>query len=187
MAYDLKIIQRYLRRLLMKPALLLMLLVGLVLLVYFNLSPQLQGQSGDQQVESSRLAAASDGVPNNGAASPGLVLDISVHSLEELRVLLDRAEKLAMRPQPQGETSGVVLVLHGPEVEFFAISNYSRYKDVVDQAARLDAFDVVDVKICRSMMERLGVGRDDIPAFIEQVPYGPGEVERLVREGYVYF
>jgi len=31
------------------------------------------------------------------------------------------------------------------------------------------------------------VDRDDIPAFIEQVPYGPGEVERLVREGYVYF
>jgi intracellular sulfur oxidation DsrE/DsrF family protein len=37
------------------------------------------------------------------------------------------------------------------------------------------------------MMDRQGIARDDIPAFIEQVPYGPGEVERLVREGYVYF
>jgi len=165
-----------------------MLFVGLVLLAYYNLSPQLQEQSGDQLTEPARLDTASGtGLPNNGAALQRLVLDISVHSLEELKVVLDRAEKLAMRPQPQGERARVVLVLHGPEVEFFAISNYPRYKDVVDQAARLDAFDVVDVKICRSMMERLGVGRDDIPAFIEQVPYGPGEVERLVREGYVYF
>ena len=100
---------------------------------------------------------------------------------------IDRAEEVAARPQSQGEKAAVVLVLHGPEVEFFAISNYPRYKDIVDQAARLDAFDVVDVKICQSMMERLGVEREDIPAFIEQVPYGPGEVERLVREGYVYF
>jgi intracellular sulfur oxidation DsrE/DsrF family protein len=172
----------------MKQVLLPMLFVGLVLLAYYNLSPQLQEQSGDQLTEPARLDTASGtGLPNNGAALQRLVLDISVHSLEELKVVLDRAEKLAMRPQPQGERARVVLVLHGPEVEFFAISNYPRYKDVVDQAARLDAFDVVDVKICRSMMERLGVGRDDIPAFIEQVPYGPGEVERLVREGYVYF
>jgi intracellular sulfur oxidation DsrE/DsrF family protein len=188
MAYDLHFVQRYHRRLPMKPALLLLLLAGLVLLVYFNHSPLLPGQPGEQQVDLNRADAASGtGLPNNGAASQGLVLDISVHSLEELRVLLDRAEELAMHPQPQGEKAGVVLVLHGPEVEFFAISNYSRYKDVVDQAARLDAFDVVDVKICRTMMQRLGVEPDDIPAFIEQVPYGPGEVERLVTEGYVYF
>jgi intracellular sulfur oxidation DsrE/DsrF family protein len=188
MAYALKSAQRCHLTLPMKQVLLAMFFVGLVLLAYYNLAPQLQGQSGDQLTEPARLGAASGpGLPNNGAALQRLVLDISVHSLEELKVVLDRAEKLAMRPQPQGEKAGVVLVLHGPEVEFFAISNYSRYKDVVDQAARLDAFDVVDVKICRTMMQRLGVEPDDIPAFIEQVPYGPGEVERLVTEGYVYF
>jgi intracellular sulfur oxidation DsrE/DsrF family protein len=189
MAHGLKSIQRYDRKPPMKPVLLLLLLLaGLVLLAYFDLAPQLQEQSGEQQLEPAPLDADSGaGAPDSGAVLPDLVLDISVHSLEELRVLLDRAEKLAMRPQPQGEKAGIVLVLHGPEVEFFAIGNYSRYKDVVDQAARLDASDVVDVKICRTMMERLGVERDDIPAFIEQVPYGPGEVERLVRKGYVYF
>ena len=70
---------------------------------------------------------------------------------------------------------------------FFTNENYARYKPLVDQAERLDAYDVVDVKICRSMMERQGIGSDDIPAFIEQVPYGPGEVQRLVRKGYIYF
>jgi intracellular sulfur oxidation DsrE/DsrF family protein len=36
-------------------------------------------------------------------------------------------------------------------------------------------------------MKIRGVERDDIPSFVEQVPLGPAEVERLAREGYVYF
>jgi intracellular sulfur oxidation DsrE/DsrF family protein len=188
MAYVRKDFQRYHGRPPMKRALLLVLFAGLLLLAYLILSPYFPGIISRPSVEAPGMEAATgNGFPGNGSVPQGMVLDVSVHSLDELLVLLDRAEELAMRPQPQGEKAGVVLVLHGPEVEFFAISNYPRYKDVVDQAARLDAFDVVDVKICRSMMERLGVGVDDIPAFIEQVPYGPGEVERLVREGYVYF
>ena len=172
----------------MKPALFLLLFAGLLSLLYVLLAPRLQGLSGDQQAELPRLdAAAGSEMPRKDAVPLGTVLDVSVHSLDELRVLLERAEELAMRPQPPGEKAGIVLVLHGPEVEFFAISNYPRYKEIVDRAARLDAFDVVDVKICRTMMEKLGVEQADIPAFIEQVPYGPGEVERLVREGYVYF
>jgi len=172
----------------MKPALLLVLLAGLLSLAGVLLAPWLQGLSGDRQAAVPRQEAAAAGEFLRKEATPhGMVLDVSVHSLDELRVLLDRAEKLAMRPQPPGEKAGVVLVLHGPEVEFFAIRNYPRYKDIVDKAARLDAFDVVDVKICRTMMEKLGVERDEIPAFIEQVPYGPGEVGRLVREGYLYF
>ena len=115
------------------------------------------------------------------------ILDISVHTLDGLRVLLDRAEQLAMTPRPEGEDASVVLVLHGPEIEFFSIRNYDRYRNIVDQAARLDAFDVVDVKICRTMMAIKGIPRDDIPSFIEQVPYGPAEIERLLRDGYVYF
>ena len=115
------------------------------------------------------------------------VLDISVHTIEGLRVLFDRAEELAMRPQAQGGDDRIVLVLHGPEVEFFSIKNYDKYRDIVDQAARLDAFDVVDVKICQTMMDMQGIERDDIPAFIEQVPVGPDEVDRLVQEGYVTF
>lgn len=115
------------------------------------------------------------------------VFDISVHSIEELEVLFDRAEEVARRPRPVGGDDSIVLVLHGPEVEFFAISNYDRYRSIVDRAARLDAFDVVDVKICRTMMQQYDIGADDIPAFIEQVPNGAVEVDRLTREGYTYF
>jgi len=121
-------------------------------------------------------------------AVPGkTVLDISVHTLDELRVVLDRAERLASRLLDETAAARIVLVLHGPEVEFFSRRNYAKYRDVVDQAARLDAMDIVDVKICRTMMNIKGVARDDIPAFIEQVPDGRVEVQRLLDSGYAYF
>jgi intracellular sulfur oxidation DsrE/DsrF family protein len=37
------------------------------------------------------------------------------------------------------------------------------------------------------MIGARGIEPMDIPSFIEQVPYGPGEVERLKQQGYVAF
>jgi intracellular sulfur oxidation DsrE/DsrF family protein len=56
----------------------------------------------------------------------------------------------------------------------------------VDQAARLDAAHVIEVKMCLTEMHHLGLRKEDIPGFIELVPYGPDEEERLRRSGYVY-
>jgi len=162
--------------------LLLIIAASLLLVLYLN---QQESEPVTDIAESGSVPSK-DVLPEAGVPNKA-VLDISVHTLDELKVLFDRAEQLALAPQPPGGEASVVLVLHGPEVEFFSISNYDRYKDIVDQAARLDAFDVVDVKICQTMMEIRGIPRDDIPAFIEQVPLGTVEVERLVREGYVYF
>ena len=174
-----------------KTVVLLLIAVPLLGLLFYASQP-LQ-ESGGSLAESAPDSNANeldlpaiDTLPQ-AALPEKAVIDISVHSIDELRVVLDRAEGLAMAPQPPGSSASVILVLHGPEVEFFAISNYDKYKDIVDQAARLDAFDVVDVRICQAMMEIKGIPRDDIPAFIEQVPLGPVEVERLVGEGYVYF
>lgn len=161
---------------------------ALLLAGYYLLQPgALQQPESSPQPGAADVADEPDTQADEQDTRVRAVLDISVHTIEGLRVLFDRAEQLAMRPQAQGVDDSIVLVLHGPEVEFFSIKNYDKYKDIVDQAARLDAFDVVDVKICQSMMGLRGVARDDIPAFIEQVPVGPDEVEQLVQEGYVTF
>ena len=141
----------------------------------------LSGSVTDERLAPVEAPLPADEVPEK------IVLDISVHTLEGLKILFDRAEELAMAPRPKGEDASVVLVLHGPEVEFFAIKNYDEYRDIVDQAARLDAFDVVDVRMCQTMMGERGIEQNDIPSFIELVPYGPGEVEQLKQEGYVAF
>ena len=172
----------------MKPLLSVVVIAGLLLAALWVTRQPDPGRGveitrPDTDAQSRSLPAPSPNAPVPARA----VLDISVHTIEELRVLLDRAEQLAMAPRPEGEEDSVVLVLHGPEVEFFAIGNYGEYRDIVDQAARLDAFDVVDVRICDTMLSEYGLGPDDIPSFIERVPFGPGEVERLRREGYVYF
>ena len=174
----------------MKQLFMFLLAAGLLmLLAYFYLHPverqEEQALPGNAVVESP--ATLPESLLPEEDESVRAVIDISVHTLEGLKVLFDRAEELAMRPQAQGEGASIVLVLHGPEVEFFAIGNYEKYKDIVDQAARLDAFDVVDVKICQTMLDARGIDRDDIPSFIEQVPVGPGEIDRLVRQGYVAF
>jgi hypothetical protein len=34
-------------------------------------------------------------------------------------------------------------------------------------------------------MRHLGIAPDQVPSFLHQVPYGPGEVERLLERGFV--
>jgi intracellular sulfur oxidation DsrE/DsrF family protein len=164
---------------------LLVVAILLGVLVYMYQAPAPDAASNG--AEPGATAADPPSRPPAATQATRGVLDISVHSIEELKVLFDRAEEFAQRPRPVGGQDSIVLVLHGPEVEFFAIPNYEEYRDIVDRAARLDAFEVVDVRICRTMMENYGLGPDDIPAFIEQVPDGAAEVERLTREGYTYF
>jgi intracellular sulfur oxidation DsrE/DsrF family protein len=133
------------------------------------------------------MTAADDKATDAADLPDRAVLDITVHTVEELQVLFERAETLAQTPRVSENNASVVLVLHGPEVEFFSTRNYDRYREIVDRAAHLDALDIVDVRICQTMMAARGIARDDIPPFIEQVPLGSVEVERLLDDGYVYF
>lgn len=174
----------------MKQLLGVVLAGGLLLVVAYVLflpGERQQGTAVTAEVVVEETLPAVEVTPEIEALPEKAVLDISVHTIEGLKVLFDRAEQLARMPRAKGEDASLVLVLHGPEVDFFSIKNYDKYKDIVDQAARLDAFDVVDVRICQTMIGVRGIEPMDIPSFIEQVPYGPGEVERLKQQGYVAF
>lgn len=123
-------------------------------------------------------------VPNDRAH---YLFRVSLHTPEELEGLLTRAEQLAKTTRPTNKQTGIALVLHGPEVEIFTRRNYDRHRTLVDRAARLDAEGIIEIKMCQTEMRSRGIREEDVPGFIELVPYGPDEEKRLQRRGYLYF
>lgn len=130
------------------------------------------------------------------ATEPGVedefVAVVKTHSLEELQQLLSKMQDFAddesdTSSSYQSSYGSVPLVLHGEEIEFFQRKNYSKYRQVIDLAAQLVAFDIIDVRVCETWMRRNGVKRSELPPFIKTVPNGPGEVKRLKAIGAVDF
>ena len=113
------------------------------------------------------------------------VFSVSLHSAKEIDKLLSRAEQLSTKIRVNRQHPSIALVLHGPELVFFKKENYKKYRQIVDRARRLDKKMVIDIKVCRTKMDELKIKKSDLPDFVDIVPYGPTEVERLVREGFV--
>lgn len=107
------------------------------------------------------------------------------HDLERALIRIDQlfsAEINAVQYDP------VVMVLHGPEVAIFLRDNYAEHKHLVDLAARLTAFGVLDIRVCETRMGVMGSSPQALVPFVGVVPFGPDEIEQLVDDqGYVYF
>ncbi len=118
----------------------------------------------------------------------GYLARVLLDSPEDLQKALLRAEELHARGDVAREDKALAFVLHGPEVQIFFKDNYQRYKPIVDLAAKLSAFNVVDVRVCETRIGLLGKSSENLPPFVQTVPFGPAEIKRLiVEEQYVYF
>lgn len=125
----------------------------------------------------------------NNQDSSRYLADIELHTVAELSRALQSVENhLQKRPVSSGRVAPVVFVLHGPEAKALLLSNYNQNQVLMDMAARLSAFELVDIRVCRTWMGGNGVDERDLPPFVTTVPYGPAEIERLLeQENYVYF
>lgn len=112
------------------------------------------------------------------------MFDVSDHSREELVALLKRADEVSTVSGTEAGNLDIALILHGPDIGWFAKQNYQRNKELVDLAARLDALKVIDLKVCQKAMDHYGYAESEIPDFIERVPYAPEEMRRLEGSGY---
>lgn len=132
--------------------------------------------------------AQSEEPPLSSANANGYVARILNDSPEEVADALSRAETLYSEGKlPQG-ANPIAIILHGPEVEIFFKDKYEEYKKIVDLAAKLSAFGVVDVRVCETQSGIMGRGRSSIHSFIGTVPFGPTEVKRLLdQQSYIYF
>ena len=131
-----------------------------------------------------------EGIPPSGVQGlqPGSKIQavVRLHTAEELQALLTRAEELS-RSVDYRNNEPVRLVLSGDEIAIFVRSSYRGNKALVDLAARLDAFNVVELKVCQNWMARNKVETADLPAFLDPVTNGAEEVTRMQLEGYASF
>jgi len=111
----------------------------------------------------------------------GYVFSVTVSTAQQLDVVLDRAEDLRILFDPD-QHSRIAIVLHGDELQLFQKRNYSSNQSLVDRARLLDEDHIIDIKACQTMMRILDIEQDELPSFIEQVPFAPAEIERLQRE-----
>ncbi len=112
---------------------------------------------------------------------PGYVFSVTVSNQQQLDVVLNRAEDLRELFNPD-EHGKIAIVLHGDELQLFQKNNYSSNQSVVERARLLDQDNIIDIKACQTMMRNLEIGKDELPSFIEQVPFAPAEIERLQKE-----
>lgn len=118
---------------------------------------------------------------------PGYVFGVTVSNARQLDAVLDRADSLRQLFNPD-QHSRIAIVLHGDELKLFQKKNYSTNQSIVDRARLLDAAQIIDIKACQTMMRTLDIQQSELPGFIEQVPLGPAEIDRLNKErGFTRF
>ena len=111
----------------------------------------------------------------------GYVFSVTVSSSQQLDVVLDRAEDLRALFNPN-EHGKIAIVLHGDELQLFQKNNYASNRSVVERARLLDQDNIIDIKACQTMMRVLDIEQNELPSFIEQVPFAPAEIERLQNQ-----
>ncbi len=111
--------------------------------------------------------------------------DVSDHTRDEFEALLHRAEEITQMNTEEFNQLDIIMILHGPDIDWFRQQNYDKNRQLVDLAAKLDAFGIVDFKACETTMDKQGIKLEELPPFIESVPYAPDEMKRLLQGGYL--
>lgn len=162
-----------------KAALITILFFSIAAIANTVFMPTAMAESSDANISLSPLLKKQDG---NEAR---YVFDVVIHKPDEMDKLLGRIEQLSSTITPNKDDPSLALVLHGPEIAFFTRKNYPQYMDLVDRAAALDKKGIIDVKVCDTMIRALDIDASELPDFVEHVPYGPAEVERLIKQGFI--
>lgn len=132
-------------------------------------------------------SAFADSLHAGNVSTPKYVAKIQAHTPSELNDILSRLDSMLQQEGEFPSSQPLALVLHGDEAEAFLQKNYQDHRALVDLAARLDAFNAVDIQICETWLRGAKVKQGELPAFVDTVPYGPAVEEELLDDGYEYF
>ena len=116
-----------------------------------------------------------------------VVYDVSVSSVSSFTHVLDRVSYLNTIYNADPFESSIVMVLHGNEIPFFAIKNYTKYKELMNRAQSLVNSGNIRFRMCKLAAEGQGFKPGDIHGFVEMVPMVDAEIIRLQQEeDYAY-
>ena len=115
-----------------------------------------------------------------------VVYDTAVKTVEALTSVLDRASYLSVLNGADPFDNKIVIVLHGDEIDFFAIKNFAKYKELMTRAQSLTVGGIIEFRMCKIAAEGHGYQPKDIHGFVHMVPMGDAEIVRLQHEGYSY-
>lgn len=143
------------------------------------------------------LSAAAQAVERGapwGTAAPSrssyephkVVYDVALDSTERLERLLDRASYLSNLYAGNPFDAAIVLVLHGPEVQYFAVKNLPKYRGLMERAQSLTVGGMISIRMCQVAAKARGLDPKDIHGFVELVPMGDAEIIRLQQQGHAY-
>jgi intracellular sulfur oxidation DsrE/DsrF family protein len=133
------------------------------------------------------IGVFSEDISTGVATSSSYIAQIEAHTTVELSSILSRVDMLLQDEQGYASRSPVAVILHGTEIQAFLKDNYQQNQALVNLAARLDAYNAVDIQVCETWMSLNSVDESQLPPFISTVPYGPAAEANLVNEGYEYF
>lgn len=116
-----------------------------------------------------------------------VVYDVAAKNLAEFNGVLDRASFLSQLNGPDPFTNSIVLVLHGDELNYFAIKNYAKYKELMERAQSLTVGEVIHFRVCAAAARARGLSAKDMHGFVQFVPMADAEIVRLQsEEGHAY-
>jgi intracellular sulfur oxidation DsrE/DsrF family protein len=125
---------------------------------------------------------------HTGAATPRhFIAQIEAHTPHEISDILMRLDGILQSEEGFPTSEPLALVLHGEEVRTFLRENYADNREIVDLAARLDAFNAIDIQVCETWLRGASITKSELPAFVDTVPYGPAQEKALIEQGYEYF
>ncbi len=116
----------------------------------------------------------------------GEFIDIAPKSEAEIQLVLDTLDKTIN--DSVEDLPPIVMMLHGDEAHRFLRRNYDDNKSLIDQTAKLAAYNVVKVQICATWLRSNNYDESELFPFVSTVPYGAAELERLASaEGYTEY
>lgn len=118
------------------------------------------------------------------AADARLMVEFRERSVAELKSALEQLAEAFRLGQGYPKHVPVRVVLYDAVAEPFVEENFAAHRQLVSQAAQLQALGMAEFTLCAVWLDVTGRTEEDLPKFVHLVPNGPFHEDRLRHMGF---